>query len=240
MNAAPDMLDKSSDAQVSVGVYGKHPTFGDFVSTGLSAPLTELLEQWFAHVMPRLKAGWGGAWEQNFDNASGLRFWFGPDLTPEGQGFLGVVRTSRDKVGRRFPLVAALEGSAILAPVQDQGQAVFAALEGALDSYERTDGSDAKGFGAHIALAAAQFDAPRQVQDRTNGFWAARHDDDIARLWQDAAEADRDHAIRGRSYVWRADTTSSAVYVCQGWPDVDVIAWLMGAPLAPQPEDEGS
>lgn len=240
MSVVPDMIDPSADTQVSVGVYGKHPAFGDFVSTGLSAPLVDLLEQWFAHVMPRLKSGWGDAWEHNFDAASGLRFWFGPDLTPEGRGFLGVVRTSRDKVGRRFPLVAALEGSAILSPVQDQEQAVFAALESALDSYVRPDGSDAKGFGAHISAAASQFSAPLDIQAGTNGFWAARHDNDIARLWQDAAVADHEHAIRGRSYVWRAETTSAAVYVCQGWPDVDVIAWLMGAPLSPQQEDKES
>jgi len=240
MNVAPDMAEQTADAQVAVGVYGKHPAFGDFVSTGLSAPLTELLEKWFAHVMPQLRNGWAGSWEPNFDNANSLRFWFGPDLTPEGRGFLGVVRTSRDQVGRRFPLVAALEGSGIAAPVQDQTQDVFGALETALDDYERPDGSDAKGFGAHVMQAVSRFDVPIQIQPGTNGFWAARQDDNIARLWQDAAIADHEHAIRGRSYVWRADLTSSAVYVCQGWPDVDVIAWLMGAPLAPTQEDEES
>ncbi|SEW40142.1 hypothetical protein SAMN04488515_2670 [Cognatiyoonia koreensis] len=240
MNVAADTMEHQvqDTAQVSVGVFGKHPEFGDFVSTGISAPLVELLEQWFGHVMPSLKIGWAEAWESNFDTAQSLRFWFGPDLTPGGHGFLGVVRTSRDRVGRRFPLVAALEGSAVHAPVQDQSQSVFEALEQALDGYVRTDGSDAKELGSHVASAVSDFSDAAETQLRTNGFWAARSDGDIARLWQDAAIADRDHAIRGRSYVWRADATSSAVYVCQGWPDVEVIAWLMGYPLTVASEDK--
>lgn len=237
MTVAADMMEMDA---VSVGVYGKHPAFGDFVATGFSTPLAELLEQWFGHVMPRLKSGWGGDWEHNFDNAYRLRFWFGPDLTPEGRGFLGVVQTSRDKVGRRFPLVAGIEGSAIQAPVQDQSQEVFETLERVLDAYERPDGSDAKGFGTFLSAALPANIAPLQPQAATTGFWAARSDDDIARLWQDAAIADHEHAIRGRSYVWRSDATSSAVYVCQGWPDVDVIAWLMGASLIPAAEDKES
>lgn len=238
MTMHPDILE--SDFGVAIGVYGKHPAFGDFVSTGFSQPLVSLLEQWFAHVMPLLKSGWGDAWEHNFDNAHRLRFWFGPDLTPEGRGFLGIVQTSRDKVGRRFPLIAGFEGSALASPVQDQNQDTFLSLENALDRYERADGSDAKAFGLHMAQALTGFDATLQPQPATTGFWAARNDDDIARLWQDAAVADHEHAMRGRSYVWRSDKESSAVYVGQGWPDVDVIAWLMGASLAPAPEEEES
>lgn len=218
---------------ISAGVYGKHPAFGDFVSSGISVPLTELLEQWFAHVMPSLRSGWGDAWEQNFDGAFPLRFWFGPDLTPEGRGFLGVVRASRDRVGRRFPLLAAIEGSALAAPVLDQGQDVYAALEAGVDSFDRSGADDAKGFALHVAAAIPDWSESLEAQPATTGFWAARNDGDIARLWQDAATADQAHAIRGRSYVWRTDADGSAVYVCQGWPDVTVIAWLMGAALEP-------
>lgn len=220
-----------SDQAVTVGVYGKHQAFGDFVSSGVSAKLTDLLEQWFAHVMPSLRTGWGDAWEQNFDGAFPLRFWFGPDLTPENRGFLGVVRSSHDRVGRRFPLLAAVEGSTIAAPVLDQTQEIYASLEAGLSSYTRPQGSDAKGFAMHLASAMTPWTEPLQLQPPTSGFWAARNDDDIARLWQDAATADQAHAIRGRSYVWRTDMDGSAVYVCQGWPDVTVIAWLMGAAL---------
>ena len=218
---------------VTVGVYGKHPAFGDFVSSGLSASLTGLLEQWFAHVMPSLREGWGDAWEHNFDSAFPLRFWFGPDLTPEGRGLLGVVRSSHDRVGRRFPLLAAIEGSATESPVKDQAQDIYAALEASLDSYARADQSDAKAFALHVASALPGLSESLPLQPATTGFWAARKDGDIARLWQDAATADQAHAIRGRSYVWRTDTDGSAVYVCQGWPDVTVIAWLMGVALDP-------
>jgi len=229
MVAAADMPDQA----VTAGVYGKHPAFGDFVSSGISAPLTELLERWFAHVMPSLRSGWGDAWEQNFDHAFPLRFWFGPDLTPQGRGFLGVVRASHDRVGRRFPLLAGVEGSGLAAPVQEQGQDVYAALEAGLDSYDRSDAGDAKEFATHIVAATPGWSESLELQPPTTGFWAARNDGDIARLWQDAATADQAHAIRGRSYVWRTDADGSAVYVCQGWPDVTVIAWLMGAALDP-------
>ena len=216
---------------VTSGIYGKHPAFGDFVSSGLSAPLTDLLEQWFAHVMPSLRSGWADAWEENYDGAFPLRFWFGPDLTPEGRGFLGVVRASRDRIGRRFPLVAGVEGSALTSPVLDQDQTIYAALEAGLDGYARSGSDDAKGFAAHVGGAVTEWGPSLDREPATTGFWAARKDGDIARLWQDAAAADQAHAIRGRSYVWRTDIDGSAVYVCQGWPDVMVIAWLMGAAL---------
>lgn len=225
---------------VSAGIYGKHPAFGDFLSAGLSASLSALLEDWFAHVLPSLRAGWGDAWEQNFDSAFRLRFWFGPDLTPDGRGFLGIVRSSRDKVGRRFPLVAAVEGSAISAPVLDQAQDIYDELEAALDTYVRPDNSDAKELASHMASVLTLWSEPLSLQPATTGFWAARNDGDIARLWQDAAIADQAHAIRGRSYIWRTHADGSAVYVCQGWPDVTVIAWLMGAALetAANPNEE--
>ena len=159
---------------VTVGVYGKHPAFGDFVSSGLSASLTGLLEQWFAHVMPSLREGWGDAWEHNFDSAFPLRFWFGPDLTPEGRGLLGVVRSSHDRVGRRFPLLAAIEGSATESPVKDQAQDIYAALEASLDSYARADQSDAKAFALHVASALPGLSESLPLQPATTAQrWAA-------------------------------------------------------------------
>ena len=116
-------------AQTRIGIFGKHPAFGDFLGAGLSGGLRELLEAWLNRMLPELRALWAGAWEQNWDSAPVLRFWIGAGLSG-GVGLRGVMIPSRDRTGRRFPLVVAQAGGPppVLDAAQDFYRAALVAL----------------------------------------------------------------------------------------------------------------
>ena len=84
-----------------LGLYGKHPAKGDFLETGL--PVQPALEAWLDGALAEARNGLGDAWETVWATARPLRFWLGPSLW--GEPVAGVLATSADKVGRRFPLL---------------------------------------------------------------------------------------------------------------------------------------
>ena len=225
----------TTDSRVLAGFYGKHPGFGDFVTAGLSASMNGRLEYWLNTVLPDLRAGVGVAWESQYDAAPQMRIWIGPLLCPEGRGFCGVMTAARDKVGRRFPLLAGVEGAAIAPPSADPEQGIYDRIAGFLAEYTRA-GEDARGLAEMFGDAVLPGLAPADPLDAPD-FWAARHDGDVLRLWQDVAQADHVRALAGRSYLWHANATATALYVTQGLPGAAVFAWMMGATYtAPTPE----
>lgn len=222
---------------VLAGFYGKHPAFGDFVTAGLSQPLADYLERWLNTMLPDLRDGVADAWEAHYDAAPQMRIWIGPGLTPDGRGFCGTMTATRDKVGRRFPLLAGLEGAAIAAPSIDPDQAYYDRIDNFLATYER-GGEDARGMAAVFAaemLPNVDSAEPLPATD----FWAARQDGDVTRLWSDVAEADRARACAMRTYLWRASSEAAALYVTDGLPGAAVFAWMMGAEYAPPIRPEG-
>ena len=225
-----------TDGQVLAGFYGKHPGFGDFVTAGLSAPLNGRLEFWLNTVLPDLRDGVGGAWESHYDAAPQMRIWIGPLLCPEGRGFCGVMTAARDKVGRRFPLLAGVEGAGIAPPSVDPDQNIYDRIAGFLADYTRAD-EDARGLAAMFGAAVLRGLEPAEPLYAPD-FWAARRDGDVVRLWQDVAAADQIRAQADRSYLWHADPAATALYVTQGLPGAAAFAWMMGADYTP-PTPEG-
>ena len=75
------------------GLYGKLPATGDFIARGVEAGFRHHLDQWITlKVLPVIEAGM-------FPD-EGLR------LIIPAAGIAGAMIDSRDKVGRRYPLVA--------------------------------------------------------------------------------------------------------------------------------------
>ena len=219
-----------------VGIYGKHPSFGDFVTAGLPDAGQNMLERWLHTVLPALRDMWGENWQTFFDAAPVINFWFGPDLTGGVGSICGMMGPSRDKVGRRFPLLAAVAGSGKMPPPVDTDQTLYAAFLQSVASYERREGTGAVDF--HHILSqdmAAHITAHEDAGDP--GFWAVRQDGDTARLWGDVAAADHVRGAVGRSYLWCAGAGGAAVHVSQGLPGHEEMAWLMtsaiAAPLPP-------
>ena len=89
-----------------IGFYGKVPTHGDFVATGLSRTLQAGLDDWIQAGMLALQTARGRDWEKGFRAATVWRFVV--DRSVWGQSTVtGVLLPSRDRVGRSFPLVIA-------------------------------------------------------------------------------------------------------------------------------------
>jgi type VI secretion system protein ImpM len=217
-------------SQIAAGFYGKHPEFGDFITNGLSQSLSGYLERWLNQMLPDLRDGVSDAWEAHYDSAPVMRIWIGPALTPEGRGFCGMMAAARDKVGRRFPLLAGVEGAEIAPPPTEPDQQFYDAIDGFLNGYSRGD-DDARAMAARFGDALLPGLSEADPLPATD-FWASRPDGDVNRLWSDVALADTARALATRTYLWRSDQGSSALYVTNGLPGAAAFAWMMGAPYA--------
>lgn len=219
----------------SVGLYGKHPSFGDFVTGGLPADSQAVLEAWLNRMLPALRAIDEDTWQARFDNAPEIRFWLGAGIVPGG--ICGVIRPAQDKVGRRFPMVAGVTHCGQLPPVLDGGPELYDALGEALDSFVRRTGDGAAEFAAHLLNLTAPMVALRD--DSTPDFWAMRPDGDLSGLAADIAYADHARAAVGRSYMWVTGPGGVAIHAADQLQSADVINWLLTDAVAmPHPESE--
>jgi type VI secretion system protein ImpM len=209
-----------------VGIMGKHPGFGDFVAHGLSEATRQGLDTWLTSCLPPLRDRLGDGWEAFWDNAPVLRFWIGRALA--GRTLAGVLRTSQDKVGRRFPLILVAEGVAVSPPVIAPDQAFFEALEAQLDCMVAGDGASSLLDGFDPALTPPPEDEAILAEGPT--VWAHRSDGDLAALLAAATPVDHARAATGRSYWWTPRGRSGAtVWLAQpGMPGADAMGWLLG------------
>ncbi|MGL4310407.1 MAG: type VI secretion system-associated protein TagF [Paracoccaceae bacterium] len=212
-------------------VYGKHPAFGDFIGAGLPLVVQERLEAWLNAMLADLRAGWAAAWETSFDAAPALFFWVGGRVTGEA-ALCGVMIPSRDKVGRRFPLLAGTVGNGYLPPVLNAGMTLPADTLAQLDGLEPNAAAGAAGILAALKVEEAE-DQPTEP-----AFWASRADPDAAQLWADVAAADHLRAAATRSYWWLGSGEDAALYATEGWPHARAIAWLMAGGQATAEETE--
>jgi type VI secretion system protein ImpM len=213
-------------------VYGKHPAFGDFVTAGLSGEAQERIEGWLNASLTTLKAGWGTAWEQGFDASTTIAFWIGARVSGGG-AVRGAMRPSRDKVGRRFPLLAGCEGPGALPPAVDPTDTYCTEIATLLADIAPDPAKGAQGM---VDLLP---EVEGEDVDADPAFWAAREDGDQAQLWADVAFADHLRAAHGRSYWWVTDTPTS-LYATDGFPPAEALAWLMagGRPVEREAEAE--
>ena len=205
---------------MGLGIYGKHPAKGDFLETGLPPALLQVLERWLDAVLAECRANLGGDWERVWDRAGParpvLRFWLGEDIW--GQAICGVMAPSRDRVGRRFPLVmlctdpdpAAVPPPPVVSTDQgwyDRAEAhLRARLEAPLDAVAHLlDG---------LAPPGGLADAP---SPGTADFWAAGGD--ATALLADIVLTDHRRAAAGRSYWWlAADPVEDEVFTADTPP----------------------
>ncbi|MFQ6551441.1 type VI secretion system-associated protein TagF [Aestuariibius insulae] len=208
------------------GLYGKHPLFGDFISLGLGDRSQATIETWLDEILPRSKSTEGEGWQTMFDNGLPLRFWAGSDIFAQGP-VCGVLRPSRDKVGRRFPLVAVLEKTVPMPPVIDPNQHIYEALAAGLD-----------GITSDAPLAALT-DAIGQMDDYATSsaaepdFWAVNGEAPLEELLSAVSATDHLRATRGRSYWWSLGdaTRAPAIRACRGRPDATSLNWLLAGVL---------
>ena len=92
---------------VIVGFYGKLPSRGDFVRSGLPRDFTDRWDDWLQSVMAGSRTLMGDAWLPAFLEAPVWRFTLPRGLCGE-RAALGVMLPSVDKAGRYFPLTFAV------------------------------------------------------------------------------------------------------------------------------------
>ena len=207
----------------SVGLYGKHVAFGDFVTGGLPKDVQDALEGWLHKMLPALRDLDEPSWQARFDNAPEVRVWFGGGLIPGG--FCGVIRPAQDKVGRRFPMIAGVSHCGQLPPVLDGGEPLYDAISDALDNFVRRTGDGAEEFAAHLLNLTAPVIALRE--DTAPDFWAARPDGDLGRLAGDVAIADHNLAAVHRSYMWVRGPGGVAIHAADQLQSAEVMNWLI-------------
>lgn len=184
---------------MALGVYGKHPAKGDFIDYGLPPAVLKRLEVWLDAALAEARTALGPAWEAVWPAAPRLHFWLGEGIW--GEPVAGVMAASRDRVGRRFPLVMLATGGDTPPPpvtlaVQDWHAALSAHLAACL------------GRGTLEQTADLLTGAPRPETDEgvtapvPLEFWAVRPGSTVAALWEDVALADHRSAAAGRSYWW--------------------------------------
>lgn len=205
----------------SPGIYGKHPGFGDFISAGLPALADSHLVPWWTDLLAETRDWLGDRWEPVWDAAMPVRFWIGGSIWG-GAHLRGVARASRDKVGRRYPLIVVAE-TAGSPPMLQPDQQFYRMAEAEL--------------GADLA---SPDDLHRRLKARTGStgpvdaavsatFWAANPALDVADLLSQLDATDRVRAVGARSYWWVAPSPgrASAVLACDGLPQAGEMAWLL-------------
>ncbi|MGD0106803.1 MAG: type VI secretion system-associated protein TagF [Rhodopila sp.] len=95
---------------VSAGIFGKLPTRGDFVRSGLPRDFVDRWDTWLSGVMAATREQAGDAWLPAFLEAPIWRFTLPAGLCGTG-AVLGLMMPSVDRAGRYFPLTLAAVGA---------------------------------------------------------------------------------------------------------------------------------
>lgn len=226
-----------TQGSVSVGIIGKHPGYGDFVQTGLSEATTAMLTRWIDHSFGGLRDSLGNAWPEFWDQAHDLRFWVGPAVT--GKTLAGILRPSRDKVGRRYPFLLIMEGAAVPSPMQRADQSLWDDLDRHLNDMQ-------PGTGARALLDGFSLRNPPAAESEGAGptIWAHRHDGDLTALLASAGPVEQDRAQLNRSHWWSPGSSGRAAtwLACPSLPLAPALGWLLstveGNAVPPQPASD--
>jgi len=227
---------------VEIGLFGKHPGYGDFVRVVLSDVAVEGLTNWMDTSLHEMREHLGNRWGGFWDNAQDLRFWIGHEVF--GHSLCGVLRASEDRVGRRYPLVLAVEQSDIAPPVVDADQSLYDALEHHFA--EMQPGKDAAALLEGLDQSGLDI-GPESPTAKAEGsrLWAHHPEDDLTALLTATATEDANRARLARSYWWSAPQKGRhPLWLGQaGLPDAPSLAWLLNGiraedPVAPPPDLE--
>jgi len=211
-----------------IGLMGKHPAYGDFLSANLSQATASGLVAWLDSCLPQLRADIGPGWDGFWDRAQPLRFWVGRAVL--GTTLAGILHPSRDKVGRRYPLLLLSEGPAILPPLIETDQSPWQQLEAHMAQMTAGAGASALLENAHISVPAEDPDLSRQGPT----LWAHQSSGSLEDLLAKAAEVDPHRAQLARSYWWAgAEEGRVPLWLgCQGLPDAVSLGWLLAGVAA--------
>lgn len=203
------------------GVWGKLRLHGDFLALGLDGAARACVVPWLDASLSALREEWGEGWGPRFDGMAPLGFWIGPAVTG-GAPVAGVMAPSRDKVGRRYPLLILGRGEA--APPMLVPSRFHAAAGEALAGLLASGQADAAGWPRDLAEAAA---APDSADDPSL-VWARNPGCSGAEVLAEIAGYDHAAACAGRVQVWTLGAPG-VVLTCNGLPSAQGLGWLIEA-----------
>ena len=223
------------ERRLNVAIFGKHPGFGDFLSAGdLPGGGTQLLLDWITLTLGGWRETAGPDWQSAFDNAPALRFWVGAG-PGNGAPLQGVAIPSRDRTGRRFPLIVA-QGPAGPAPVAESAQTFYDIAEAELLALSQLDRFEPREAATRLTAALP----PPVEAHPANGaaFWATNPSRTPQELLAELAGADFSHAQAGRSYWWFAARPElglpSGLLAGPGLPGPSEMGWLLSGGRVPR------
>lgn len=106
---------------MAIGLFGKLPCQGDFVSRRLPWEFTSVWDDWLQAGMARAKLDIGVDWTQTYLTAPLWRFQLAPGVLGP-TGWIGLWFASVDRVGRQFPL-------SLVEPLPASWQGRYAVIE---------------------------------------------------------------------------------------------------------------
>ena len=209
-----------------VGLYGKLPARGDFLSRRLDAEFIAGWDEWLQRVIGESREALAGRWLECFLSAPVWRF-----VLPAGMyskpGWIGLMLPSVDRVGRYFPLTVAapLHGDAIDLPATlakalpwlDALEAL--ALEALapeldFDAFDQRLAALALPGGVPAAAAPSDDTVPLGAAAPNFQVWTFENGDSVTRV---LAEPSR--ALRAASTLWLTlggDTLPPCLAACAG------------------------
>ncbi len=88
---------------MALGLFGKLPSQGDFITRRLPWEFTQAWDAWLQAGLARARAALGEAWNTTYLTAPLWRFQLAPGVLG-ASGWIGLWFASVDRVGRQFPL----------------------------------------------------------------------------------------------------------------------------------------
>lgn len=220
---------------MAAAVCGKHPAFGDFIMAGAPEDVLRPLLDWSGAALGRWREQAGPDWQAIFDAAPPVRFWIGPALMRGRTPLRGVWAPSRDKSGRRFPLMLLRPGGP--APALVPAQEFYDAAAAALQELLANPAPDPRAEATRLASELPGDGAGKDGQPDYPTFWVTNNVLDPQALLADLGRVDHAYATSARSYWWFAHRNGhpAGAVACDGWPDPGILDWMLhgGHPPAP-------
>ena len=215
-----------------ISVYGKHPSFGDFISHGVSPHFQEAIIPWIGKIMQETRDYLGHGWDTIYDTALPLRFWIGSDVFDQSS-MRGVLYCSHDKVGRRYPLIIIEQAQGLPMPLIAVKQGFYETLEARLIAVASNTIGSADEIITDIGINCDLAEKVATDNEQTS-FWAVNPDPEVNHLLEAVGATDQQHAAAGRSYWWTAgrNARASTFLAAQGIPNAAEMAWLLSGVAA--------
>jgi len=131
--------------ELQIGLYGKLPSYGDFISRNLNSSFIASWDEWLQHFISGSQEQMGDNWLDIYLTSPIWRFVLSPGVIDNNM-WAGLMMPSVDRVGRYFPISLAKPFASNVSPVKfilEQGewfdaleQHCLSALDGSIDADE--------------------------------------------------------------------------------------------------------